>query len=231
MEHMTRKPSILISYVYFEKFLPLLNRCDLYTEWVIDSGAFSAFSLKIEIKLQDYIDRVKRLRDTPNPPLEVFGLDVIGDWKAGLRNVEEMWRQGIEAVPTFHAGEPEDVLKGIAKDYPKIALGGSARRMKGNLRFNYLQECFNRVYPKRIHGFGVGKEDYVLRLPFETTDATTWMLSPSAFGSWLQYGRKPGIRLVGDRMNLVALNADYIMTIQDRMRSKWAAEMKRIGAK
>ena len=76
------------------------------------------------IKLQEYIDTCKRLMAEDPTLTEIFALDVIGDWRASLKNVEEMWRQGIEAILAFHPGEPEAALKGIAKDYPKIALGG-----------------------------------------------------------------------------------------------------------
>ena len=107
--------SYLVSYVYFNEW-DAVKEIFPQSDWVLDSGAYTAYTSGKPIRLQTYIDFVKRLRDTANPPSEIFGLDVIGDWEASLKNIEQMWAQGIEAIPTYHAGEPERDLRGIARD-------------------------------------------------------------------------------------------------------------------
>ena len=166
------KPALLVSFVYLKEFLKLRKKYE-FRDWVLDSGAFSAFNIGIEIRLKDYIYVCKKLMAVDPNLAEIFGLDVIGDWKAGIKNVEKMWKEGIPAIPTYHYGEPQDVLKGIARDYPKIAIGGAVGLM-GQNKIYYAEQVFARVWPKKVHGFGFGSEDQILKIPFHSTDATNW---------------------------------------------------------
>ena len=213
------KPALLVSYVYLKKFLENKSRYH-YRDWVLDSGAFSAFNSGTEIKLQHYIDTAKRLQDSDQTLTEVFALDVIGDWKSSLKNTEEMWKQGVSAIPCYHIGEPESVLKGIAKDYPKIALGGVALA-KGSTKLRFAQQCFARVWPCKIHGFGCATESIVLGVPWHSVDATTWGIGPCKYGRWKAFG-KMSVR--GSQQNLKA-EIDWYLGLERRARVKWAKQM------
>lgn len=209
-------PALLVSYVYLPVVEPLLGTW-AYRDWVMDSGAFSAHNSGTVINLQDYIDACKRLRDSGTRLTEVFALDVIGDWRASMRNTEEMWRQGVEAIPCYHWGEPEDVLLGMARDYPKIALGGVALRVEGK-KLPWARRCFDRVWPKRVHGFAFSGERSVMALPWDSVDATNWELGPAAFGSWKTIG-KGSWR--GSRQNLRA-EVQWYLDLERRARERWA---------
>ena len=76
----------------------------------MDSGAFSAWKSGAQIDVTQYIATAKELLATDPTLSEVYALDVIGDHKATLKNVETMWEAGIAPIPTFHEGEPEKVL-------------------------------------------------------------------------------------------------------------------------
>ena len=217
-------PALLVSYVYLEPFLKNQRRY-CYRDWVLDSGAFSAHNSGREIRLQDYIDKVKRLLDSDATLSEVFALDVIGDWRASIRNTEEMWRQGIEAIPCWHAGEPEEVLRGIARDYPKIALGGVAKT-RAVAKKKIAEQVFARVWPKKIHGFGFGSEDMVLAFPWHSVDATNWEMGPCAFGRWNAFG-KMSVR--GSKQNLRA-EIEYYLDVERRARIKWKKQMEELEA-
>ena len=115
-----------------------------YRNWALDSGAFSARGQGIDIDMEAYIRACKVLRDRDPGLQEIFALDVIGEWRPSLANCERMWREGIEAIPTYHAGEPEDYLCGIARDYPKVALGGVARWGRSR-KMDWAQQCFARI--------------------------------------------------------------------------------------
>ena len=219
-----RAPALLVSYVYLEPFLKNQSRY-CYRDWVLDSGAFSAHNSGKEIRLQDYIDKAKQLRDSDPTLSEVFALDVIGDWRASIRNTEEMWRQGIEAIPCWHAGEPEDVLRGIARDYPKIALGGVAKT-RAAAKKKIAEQVFARVWPKKIHGFGFGSEDMVLAFPWHSVDATNWEMGPCAFGRWNAFG-KMSVR--GSKQNLRA-EIEYYLDVERRARIKWRKQMAELEA-
>ena len=217
----TSKPALLVSYVYLKPFLKKQKQYS-YRNWVLDSGAFSAHNSGIEIKLQDYIDCCKRLLDTDYTLKEVYSLDVIGDWKASLRNTEEMWRQGVPAIPCYHHGEPWDVLKGMAKDYPKIALGGVA--MKFGIKNKFAEQCFARVWPKRMHGFGYGSEKSIMALPWDSVDATNWEIGPCKYGRWSQFGQ---LAVRGSNQNLRG-EIDHYLKLEKRARAKFGKLLKNI---
>ena len=217
-------PALLVSYVYLDGFLKHREKY-CFRDWVLDSGAFSAHNSGTTISLQAYIDTAKRLLETDGKLTEVFALDVIGNAKASLRNCEEMWRQGIEAIPTYHRGSPEADLKHIAKDYPKIALGGVAM-LRGDAKMNWAKQCFARVWPKKIHGFGFGAESQVLGLPWHSVDATNWEIGPCAFGQWKKFG-KMSVR--GSNQNLRS-QVEHYLEMEKKSRVRWKKEMAQLAA-
>lgn len=217
------RPALLVSYAYLKPFLKN-QRAYHYRDWVLDSGAFSAHNAGVEIKLQDYIDTCKRLRDSDNTLSEVFSLDVIADWKSSLKNCEEMWRQGVEAIPCFHVGEPEHVLRSMARDYPKIALGGAVGYKQKD---KWAEQCFARVWPKKVHGFGFGAERSIMALPWHSVDATNWEIGPCKFGRWQSLGGNVNVR--GGQQNLRG-EVEAYLDIEHRARQKWQGAMKKLDA-
>lgn len=164
------KPSILVSYAY-RKAWETSRHLGFWREVVIDSGAFTAHTTGITIDLAAFADWV--LAEKANDPLitEVFTLDVIGgDWRESLRNTEELWRRGVEAIPIFHVGEPTDVLKCLARDYPKVGLGGAVGY---HAKVEWAALCFREVWPAKLHGLGFGAQ-VLDRLPFHSIDFSTW---------------------------------------------------------
>jgi len=210
-------PALLVSYVYAEKVRTLMPKWH-YRDWVLDSGAYSAFNSGVEIQLQDYIDYCKRLKDEDQTLTEVFALDVIGDWRASVRNCEEMWRQGVEAIPCFHQGEPEELLRDLARDYPKIALGGVVGVVEKK-KLAWCQRCFDRIWPKRVHGFGMSGEKLVLALPFDSVDATNWQIGPTKFGRWRTLGNASWR---GSQQNLRS-EVQWYLDLERRARDRWRA--------
>ena len=217
-------PALLISFFYIKNWLKNQDRFH-YRDWVLDSGAFSAHSSGVRIELQDYIDCCKRLTATDPTLTEIFSLDVISDWRASAKNCEEMWRQGIEAIPCYHVGEPEHVLKALAKDYPKVALGGAVGYRKKDA---WAQQCFSRVWPKKLHGFGFGSERSIMALPWHSVDATTWETGPCKFGKWNSMSGQT-LNLRGCKQNLRA-EAEWYLDLEQRARLKWAPAMKALDA-
>jgi hypothetical protein len=135
-----------------------------------------------------------------------------------------MWRQGVKAIPCFHAGEPEHVLMEMARQYPKIALGGMVGLgMKGKIKF--MEQCFARVWPKPIHGFGQGSERVIMRLPFHSVDATNWELGPTKFGRWQSFGR---MSVRGNKQNL-RTEVEFYLELERKANEKWAREMAEIA--
>ena len=213
-------PAILIAFPQLEKLLLDRSRWRVRS-YCIDSGAFSAWNSGAVIDLDDYIRTTKELLATDPLLTEVFALDVIGDWRASLRNTEAMWAAGVPAIPTYHLGEPEDVLTGIARDYPKIAIGGIAK-LRGAKKKWFAEQCFARVWPKKIHGFGVGTREMVLAVPWSSVDATSWEIGPGGFGKWRAFGGAQ-LAIRGSAQDLRA-ELQYYRNLEQLARHRWRRE-------
>ncbi len=215
-------PALLVSFFYLKPFLANKHRY-VYRDWVMDSGAFSAHNSGAAIDLKEYIEKCLELMATDPTLTEGFALDVIGDWRASLKNCEAMWEAGVPAIPCWHKGEPWDALVGIAKDYPKIAIGGMVG-MRVNAKNELAGQCFARVWPKKIHGFGFGSERSALTLPFQSVDATNWEIGPCKFGSWKSIGQA-SVR--GSKQNLRG-EVEWYLDLEKRARVKWAKQMQEL---
>ncbi len=217
-------PALLVSYFYIRPFMAKRERYG-FRDWVLDSGAFSAANSGSVIDLQAYIEFAKEAIATDDKLSEVYALDVIGDWRATRKNVETMWAAGVPAIPTFHTEQPWSVLTGMARDYPKIALGGLVG-MTSVPKLAWLSQCFARVWPARIHGFGVCFEKAVMTLPFHSVDATNWELGPCKFGNWKAFG---AMSVRGSSQNLRA-EVEWHLALERRARARWRVEMEKLEA-
>lgn len=217
--------SLLISYATcFEAFMKKRHEI-AFRSWVLDSGAFSAFNSGKSIDLPAYIEVCRELFKRDVQLEEVFALDVIGDWKRSLANAETMWTAGIPAIPTFHFGSPVEALIELAAAAPKIALGGVARVRK-QTRAKWIAQCFARVWPKKIHGFGIGDEETLMQFPFHSVDATSWYLQPSAYGLTKTWGKLPGLKaLVSNNVN-VRSQVDHYLDLETKAQARWRATME-----
>ena len=156
----------------------------------------------------------------------MFALDVIGDWRASIRNTERSWIRGVPAIPTFHVGSPEDALRIIARDYPKIALGGAVGYRD---RLAWAKRCFARVWPKAIHGFGFGHENVVMALPWHSVDSSSW-LAPIRYGQWPSFSNSNlGIR--GMRVRTIGLRVELersYLDLEQRAKARWSRALSEI---
>ncbi len=225
------KPALMVSYVYLKNFEAHKHEYDI-RNWAMDSGAFSAWNSGTEIDLNKYIDDCLRLLDEDKQLIEIFSLDVIPGGRAGVsqsqatdlsfKNLEKMWGAGVSAIPTYHAGEPEEVLLELAANYPKIALGGMVPlRAKAK---PFIKECFARIWPKPIHGFGICNQKILMEFPFHSVDITTWETGPCRFGRYQSLGgSNPGIR--GGKQNLRS-EVEYYLKLERKLQGRWKCEME-----
>lgn len=218
-------PALLCSYIYFRDNRPwLLGERGHVREWVLDSGAFTAKQAGTEIRVEDYIEFCLSLRRTPRPPAVVFALDVIGDWEASLRNTEAMWKAGVQAVPCWHAGEPEEALVEMCRQYPRIAVGGTVG-LSTKTRLRLFDAVFAKVWPKRIHGFGVHSEDLLMRYPFDSADSSSWTAGQQ-YGRWKSM---PGLTTewlrTGHRFRP---EVEYWLNVEKRLEARWKCQMAQV---
>jgi hypothetical protein len=226
-------PAILVSYHYMRLFQKHDRSKWAYRHWVMDSGAFSAHNSGVTIDINQYIEDCKRLRGEDVKLKEIFSLDVIGDWKASLQNTKRMWKAGIEVIPCFHFGGPWDVLKGLAADYPKIALGGLVSdkqcRIKRNYHYEWVDQCFARIWPKRVHGFGCTGRKLLNAVPFDSADSTNWRIGPVQWGQWETYGTHRKVSIRGEQGGNLRSEVEWYLRLERRMRSRWAGAWKAVA--
>ena len=160
------------------------NKVELF----LDSGAFSAWTQKVEINIQDYIKFIKQHKDV----IDVYAnLDVIGiggnqpnqlTAKRTLENQKIMEEGGLKPLPCFHFGEPLKYLEYYVKKYDYMALGVAGN--VGKKLIPWLNTCFSEYIcdekgmPKiKIHGFAVTSLPLMLRYPWYSVDSTSWVVT------------------------------------------------------
>lgn len=216
-----REAAILCSFVYLKPFVPVVAAA---REWSLDSGAFTARQSGQPITVSVYIDALKALRDSAVPfPGEVFSLDEIGDWRASERNLRAIEAAGFRVIPVHHLGEPMDVLRALSGEYPKVALGGMARSSMAALT-PYVEAAFAVAWPRGcvFHGFGLHKEEVLMRFPFHSADATSWQLGPLRYGNWKAYGKAARGPRVGHDLTP---EARLILDLERRLKARWGAAL------
>tara|TARA_R100001530_G_scaffold1886_1_gene3271 strand:- start:40827 stop:41615 length:789 start_codon:yes stop_codon:yes gene_type:complete len=148
----------------------------------LDSGAFSAYKGKVVINIDEYIAFIK---EEKNALAHYAVLDVIGDSVETYKNQKYMESKGLNPVPCFHFNEDEKWLeKYLDGDYDYIALGGMVPVDNHKILIPWLDKIWGDYLVKKdgmpkvkIHGFGIGAVDVMLRYPWYSTDSTTWVMT------------------------------------------------------
>lgn len=170
---------ILIAYPAFSTFLKnntyheLIDKFDLF----LDSGAFSVFTGKKTVNLDEMIRDYKTLDSIKLK----CGLDVIGDAEATKRNCLEMKEANLDVMPTFHYGESFEYLEYYCQNFSYVALDGVAQLKVHERLEEWLDSCFAYIKPYfnkvKIHGFAITSYRLLMRYPFYSVDSTTWQSS------------------------------------------------------
>ena len=184
-------PNILESYHYVGKqqYVDAMraNKAKVF----IDSGAFSAKSLGVDIDINEYCNYIKRNLDiirTEDDVVMASVLDGIGDPLKTWQNQLYMEQQGAKPLPCFHFGEDERYLEWYVERYPYITIGGMVRTKAEDVIW-WLDRIWNRYLvdgagrPKlKVHAFGVTTVSLMERYPWHSVDSSSWIQATS-FGS------------------------------------------------
>jgi hypothetical protein len=187
---------------------------------LLDSGAYSAWTLGATINLDDYIEFIKR-----NEHLLDFyiNLDVIPGsdgqrhWRsdqiekaaaASYCNQQRLRDAALKPIPVFHQGEPFKWLDRYLQDgEPYIALAPSDGGVNA---LPWLDDCFallkGRLHVK-VHGLGLTTPLILHRYPWASVDSATWLKQSSVGQIPIplyrdgkpDYGLRPEIFVVSDR--------------------------------
>ena len=194
---------LLLSYHYFRKvdIAELVGELEDLSgqpiDIMVDSGAFSAFTLGSVIELDEYAEWVRYW----GKYFTVYAnLDVIGDPRATKDNQMALEAKGLAPLPIFHAGEPWEYLDGYLEAYPYIMLGGMVPYAKEKNRLMpWLIKCFKKAEGKAVyHGLGLTSWYSLTSLPWYSVDSSSW-------ASGFRYGRSPVFDARNGKMKTIAL--------------------------
>lgn len=179
---------ILLSYWYFQKHdigAFLTNTFQRKPAVFADSGAFSAKSQGVSIKIDEYIKWLHRWKEH----FDCYAnLDVIGNHRQTMENQRIIESAGLAPLPVYHAGEPWEALSGLTERYSYIALGGlvgNAKHDRGKTVWRFCCKAFE-VAKKRCvyHGFGCTSWQTMRDFPWYSVDSSSW-------ASGFRYGQVP----------------------------------------
>lgn len=158
---------------------------------IVDSGAFTAFTLGKPLSLAKYAGFIRSFDDHyPMLAGRVFvNLDVIGDQDATWRNYRRLRDRGCDVIPVVTFGSPMDDIRRAA-DAGYVCLGGLVGR--GGAALRWLDDVYDTLsaLPElpRTHLLGVSSRSVLMRYPAYSCDASSW-ISPFQFGARM-HGRK-----------------------------------------
>jgi len=173
--------SYLESYLYFENKKVSIG--ETLTKWgvndlILDSGAFSAFTMNVKIDIQKY---AKTVLENKQYITKCANLDVIGNAEATYENWLYLKEKGCDPLPVIHYGADKKWFDIYLKQHKVkyLALGGLVPYTKQRVKIkNWLDSCFFYIkpyFPVKIHLFGVTTNWILKRYPIYSCDSTGWL--------------------------------------------------------
>lgn len=235
----------LESYHYIHKGSYAKNIKEDGIKVFLDSGAFSSFSLGVDVNLEAYAEFIKENQDII---LMASVLDAIGDPVGTFNNQTALEALGVEVLPCFHYGEPFDLCEYYLNNYEYITIGGMVPIPNSKLIY-WLDELWSKVLTdkdgfsrRKIHGFGLTSRELMLRYPWYSCDSSSWVQAAAngsivlpEFSSAISISsRSPQVRNWGQHFNtyppstqerILERLAYYGLTleeVQHDYRSRWA---------
>lgn len=158
----------------------------------LDSGAFSAWTKKTDVDLDEYITFIKLNIEF----IDVYAnLDVIPGELGRAATAKEkecaacdsytnfmkMRAEGLDPLPVFHIGERWEWLE-VYRDHgcDYIGLGGLVG-VPSEQKRAWLDDVFDRICDAagkpliRTHGFGMTSIPLIFRYPWYSVDSTSWI--------------------------------------------------------
>jgi len=213
---------ILVSNAYLKGYRRLSKDYGKPLSTMLDSGAFTAWKSGKQVDIDQLIAECKT-----GGWDECVALDVIGDSEGSIKNSHYMRDAGLKVIPVYHYGEPWEVLDEYCKFFGHVGLSCRfGEPVKKSIA--WVEQCFARHWPHLFHSFGWVDSRILDRVPFDTADAATWQLAPTAFGNWKSFGRnaKLGVRCNNESDLRLNTEIDHYLEMQRDLEGKWAAQLK-----
>jgi hypothetical protein len=178
--------NILLSYAYHSKtdLHEAKRRLRGQGLLMLDSGAYTAYTLGKTISLADY---AAFLRDWAGAWDSAVTLDVIGDHEATARNTRKLHDMGLPVLPVFTFGTKQAELDAMAREFSYICVGGTVGYTKQRDHLTgYLTTVRRRTAGQgcSIHTLGVGSLPTITKVRPFTADSSAASGAPT-YGSVL----------------------------------------------
>jgi hypothetical protein len=218
-------PALLVAYPYVNLFKKHTKRNNYrYRDWMLDSGAFSAYNSGKAIDLHEYIDACHQLKDEDEKLKDIIALDVIGSDVGSLKNCIAMKQAGVDAMPVFHIGDDWGILQEYLDGWSKVGI--SCRFGEKNAdSYKFYDQCFSMGWPKRFHSFGWMTEDVLMRYPLYSADSSSWQMGPLRYGNHRVFGKLSMTHMKQD----IRANVDWYLRLENRVQQKWAPLFTKTG--
>jgi hypothetical protein len=148
--------------------------------FMLDSGAYTFMQNTTEnIDWDLYVDKYIEFIKEHNIKMFIE-LDI--DQIVGLKTVEKYRRKieqkvGSPCIPVWHKSRGIDYLKGLAKEYKYIGLGGLAIKVIKKSEYKYLPTLIEIAHKEncKIHGLGFSNMEWIRKLKWDSIDTATWL--------------------------------------------------------
>lgn len=173
---------------------------------MVDSGAFSAFTLGEEINLEEYVRYLLQNEDYIDTAII---LDVIGNEKETIENYKYMVKKGVKNLMCVLQGNLWSSLRSFLKaGMPKdqyIGIGNAEWYKKRG--FDQERDMMNIASRYKVHGLAKGSYDHFKSSKFESIDSSSWGAATRyRSGSYWWKGQRHSINYgksgVDDRQNI-----------------------------
>lgn len=164
--------NLLVAYPYFsEEIIKVLETKDPDDyRLIVDSGAFSAYNMGMDIKLEDYENFLIKLRKRI-PKFDAVQLDVVFNHEATERNLKLTRDKGIEVCPVYTRGAPTEYFQKLVDDDEYVFVGGV---QGGEGAREFAKWCLERSKGKKVHYLAFVRPEFLKYYQPYSTDSSSW---------------------------------------------------------
>lgn len=202
----------------------------------LDSGAFSAFTMGVDVDMPAYCRYCKEYEDIierVDGDLCASVLDGIGDPQKTYENQLAMEKLGVRPLPCFHYGEDERYLEYYMANYSYITIGGMVPISTPQL-YHWLDRIWSKYLtdgsgrPRlRVHGFGLTTMGLVERYPWYSVDSSSWV-QMARTGSLITYPEAKAVSVSNQSPSRKQYNM-HIDSMEPVMRAKLEERFTSMG--
>lgn len=165
---------------------------------LLDSGAFTLISKAMKAnggrlnydsydtpEFWEYVDSYAEFVKKHKTAIDYYvNIDAIRNPKLSWKIQQYLQnKHGLRPLPVVHVGtDPKWIDKYIADGHDYIGFGGIAKSILNGGVTGWIDRMFTHICPGpsylpivRVHGFGVGNYQHIIKYPWYSIDSTTWV--------------------------------------------------------